>query len=372
MSSMHQRNAEQPAPPQGTPVTGRRALEAEPAASPPSLLIPEHPFRTLLQWVAWTAVVIGVYAVLYSATGLLDNILHDQSGVTLIIVVMFLIGFLLSLTLTLAVTREAKQAIRLGRTIRERGLAGVAPRLERYAAHRFFAAVKAGAAGDRPPDPDPLIELELNGYYRRSEAVGIMGNLLITLGLIGTVVGLTMTLAGLSTSLDSLGHDQERLIHGLEDAMKGMSIAFYTTLLGAVLGGVLLRIYALITNNGIADLGDTLKRISLYCSHDIQPTPERDMRRLNAEITLLGNNCRTLQQALEETAAAMHGFRDTAASLHALADDGAEGEKTMRDALVLQMYYADLLREEVKVMNKVNRAWWPRLRRALRSIGRKG
>ncbi|MDR2877973.1 MAG: MotA/TolQ/ExbB proton channel family protein [Chromatiales bacterium] len=365
-------------PDQPAITTSERAPDVEKIApapgalAKPNLLIPEHPFRALLQWAAWTLIVIGVVTLLYITTGLLDNIVHDHSGVTLVIVLMFLIGFLLSFFLTLALTREAKQAISLGRSIRERGVDGVIPRLSRYATHRFFAAIKVGMASDRPPDPDPLIELETNGYYRRSEAVGIIGNLLITLGLIGTVLGLTLTLAGLSTSIDSLGQDQEKLIHGLEDAMKGMSIAFYTTLLGAVFGGVLLRIYAMITNSGIGDLSDTLKRISIYCTHDIRPTAERDMRRLNAEITMLTSNCRELQQALGDTAAAMHAFRDTAANLHQLANDGDEGEKTMRDALVLQMYYADLLREEVKVMNKVNRAWWPRLHRALRRIGRQG
>lgn len=370
MSSSHHHEAQRPDASGASP-KGKPGAEAQDVVVSPSLLIPAHPFRTLLQWAAWAAVAAGVYVALYYRTDLLGNVRQDQSGITGIIIVLFLIGALLSLTLSMAITREAKQAIRLGVAICDRGLMNVIPRLERYSAHRFFAAVRAGVASDRPPDPDPLIELELNGYYRRSDAVGVIGNLLITLGLIGTVVGLTFTLSGLSTALESLGHDQQELVRGLEKAMSGMGTAFYTTLLGAVLGGVLLRIFALITNHGIGDLGDTLKRISVYCTHDVKPSAERDMRRLNAEIALLGDNCRTLQQALEDTASAMHAFRDTADNLHRLGSDGEDGEKTMRDALVLQMYYADLLREEIKVMDKVNRAWWPRLRRALRRIGRK-
>lgn len=369
MSSAHRHTAQRPPAPGASSGTDKHG--EEPQVVSPSLLIPAHPFRTLLQWAAWAAVAAGVYVALYYRTDLLGNVRQDQSGITGIIIVLFLIGALLSFTLSVAITREAKQAIRLGVAICDRGLMSVIPRLERYSAHRFFAAVRAGVASDRPPDPDPLIELELNGYYRRSDAVGVIGNLLITLGLIGTVVGLTFTLSGLSTALESLGHDQQELVRGLEKAMSGMGTAFYTTLLGAVLGGVLLRIFALITNHGIGDLGDTLKRISVYCTHDVKPSAERDMRRLNAEIALLGDNCRTLQQALEDTASAMHAFRDTADNLHRLGSDGEDGEKTMRDALVLQMYYADLLREEIKVMDKVNRAWWPRLRRALRRLGRK-
>ncbi len=332
-------------------------------------MLPPHPFRTLLQWSAWVFVSAVVYIVLYAGTDLWHSIQADQSRVTVVILVLFLIGLLLSLTLTLALTRESKQAILLGTVARDQGLHAVDSRLGRYATHRFFASLKVATGGDRPPALDSLIDMEMNGYHRRSDAIGVVGNLLITLGLIGTVVGLTFTLAGLSNALEALGTNQEELSRGLRLAMSGMGTAFYTTLLGSVLGGVLLRIFALITGNGIGDLGDTLKRIAVYCTSDMRPTVERDTRRLNQEIALLGENARLLQEALQESVTAMQAFREQTASLHALGDD-ADRNKNLRDAVALQMYYTDLLRDEIRLMTRVNRAWWPRLRRALRRRAR--
>lgn len=334
-----------------------------------SMLLPAHPFRTLLRWGTWALVSIAVYVVMYAGTDLWYSIEQDQSRLTIVILVMFMIGLLLSLTLTLALTRETKQSILLGTAASEGGLEAVNPRLARYAAHRFFASLKVACGGDRLPDIDSLIELELNSYHRHSDAVSVVGNLLITLGLIGTVVGLTFTLGGLSTALEALGTDQSELVKGLQVAMSGMGTAFYTTLLGSVLGGVLLRIFALITSHGVGDLGDTLKRIAVFCTADVRPTAERDTRRLSAEIAILGDNARLLQGALAESAAAMKAFREQAAALHEL----GEGSDTrqLRDSVAMQMYYTDLLRDEIRLMTRVNRAWWPRLRRAMRRRARR-
>jgi hypothetical protein len=92
------------------------------------------------------------------------------------------------------------------------------------------------------------------------------------------------------------------------------------------------------------------------------------VRTLNIELEHLGDRARVLQSALNDSLAAMSNFRSEALRLKEL---GAteEGEKlTLRDAVVLQQYYSNLLKEEVKMMNKVNNSWWMRIRRAMRSV----
>ncbi len=324
-------------------------------------LVPEHPFRTILLWLVWAATAVATYVLLYLDTNLWKHVLEDRSRVAIVILVMFLMGAGLSLNLAITLTKEAKQALRLGRIVREQSLAEVDPRHGRFAVQRFFAMLKAVVAGNTRPDVDTLIEVELDRYQRRSDAVGVIGNLLITLGLIGTVIGLTFTLTGLTTALDSLQENHQELIHGLERAMRGMGTAFYTTLLGSVLGGVLLRIFSLITSHGISDLSDTLKRIFIFCTRDIGPSPERDMRLLNEEVLILSDNCRVLRDALNDTRSAMLAFRETASELHRLGSNEDKPDKTLRDSVILQMYYSDLLRDEIKLMNRVNRSWWTRL-----------
>lgn len=330
-------------------------------------LIGEHAFRTVILWLLWAAAAIAVYFLLYLDTDVWTYIQQDQSKITWVIMGLFVVGMALSFTLTVALTHESLQAVDLGRQAKDKGLAGVKPEGSKHAVQRFFFSLKTILASNTTPDIESLLDVELATFQRRSHAVEVIGNLLITLGLIGTVIGLTLTLAGLTTSLDALGHDHERLMRGLESAMGGMGTAFYTTLLGSVLGGVLLRVFALITGHGINNLSDTLKKICMvYCAADTRPSVERDMRVLNEEITVLGDNVKALQAAFRDTRAAMSDFHAAARELNE-ATDQKEQDQTLRDSVVLQMYYTELLKEEIRMVNKINRSWWGKIRHALRT-----
>jgi MotA/TolQ/ExbB proton channel family len=333
----------------------------------------EKPYRTILLWILWAAAAIGVYLTLYLNTDLLAQLKQDQSKITWIIIGLFILGLIISLGLAFTITTEALHATQLGNIAQGQGLNGINISHGFHAVEKFFLSLKDILANNAQPDIEALLNVELSSYHRTSDFVEVLGNLLITLGLIGTVIGLTFTLTGLTTSLGALGHDQELLVEGLRKAMSGMGTAFYTTLLGSVLGGVLLPIFALITDHGIENLADILKKICMvYCSFDIKPSLERDMRVINAEITSLGDNVRHLQQAMEDSKKVMASFREEAKRLNDLSLHENDDEKpTLREAVVLQQYYAKLLQEEIKMMNKFNRAWWPRLKRAMQSRKRR-
>lgn len=332
-------------------------------------LVGEHAFRTILLWLTWAAAAIIVYFLLYLDTEVWHYIQQDQSKVTWVIISLFIIGIGISFTLAIAVTHEALQAVKLGNIARTKGLLGVAPEENTHAVQRFFLSLKEILASNTTPDVEGLLDVELGSYHRRNHTVEILGNLLITLGLIGTVIGLTLTLAGLTTSLDALGRDHDRLMRGLESAMGGMGTAFYTTLLGAVGGGILLRVFALITDHGINNLSDTLRKICMvYCAADTKPSVEREMHALNEEITALGTNVKALQAAFSDTKAAMSDFHSAARELSQITN-GEDKEKTLRDSVVLQMYYTDLLKEEIRMVNKINRSWWAKLRKSMRRLG---
>ena len=328
----------------------------------------EKAYRTLLLWLMWASMALGVYMALYIDTNLWEFMQHDPSKITWLIMGLFALGVLISFGLTMALTQEAVQSVYMGNIVRQKGLYALELKSTRRAVERFFDSIKEVIKANGALDVETLLNVELAPYERTSRAVELIGNLLITLGLIGTVMGLTLTLAGLTTSLDALGNDQDRLLAGLRHAMGGMGTAFYTTLLGSVLGGVLLRVFALITDHGVEGLSDALKKICLvYCCADTKPTVEREVRTLNIELEHLGDRAKLLQAALNESLAAMSNFRSEAARLKDLSID-EDGEKlTLRDAVVLQQYYSNLLKEEVKMMNKVNNSWWMRIRRAIRT-----
>jgi len=331
------------------------------------LMVQEKAFRTMFLWLIWAAAAVAVHFALYLDPNLWEYIKQDQSKITWVTYGLFAVGLLMSFVLVITLTNEAIHAAKLGAIAMEKSLGGINPGNPRRAVERFFLSLKEVVSKNDQPDIEALLDIEMAPFHRTSDAVEVIGNLLITLGLIGTVVGLTMTLSGLTTSLDALGQDQDRLLNGLRRAMGGMGTAFYTTLLGAVLGGVLLRVFSLITDHGIEGLAENLKKICMvYCSADTKPTLERELRVFNHEINALGDNVQRLQAAMRESRQAISDFRDEAIRLHKLSDDEDGGKQTLRDSVVLQHYYTDLLKEEIRTLNKINRSWWARLKRALR------
>lgn len=328
----------------------------------------EKAYKTLLLWLAWSFMALGSYMLLYLNTGMWSFMRHDTSKMTWLIMGLFLLGVVISFILTMMITQESVHSVYLANIVRKKGLYGLELKSSKRAVERFFHSLKEIIKANGPLDVEVLLNVELAPYERTSRTVALFGNLLITLGLIGTVAGLTVILSGLTSSLDALGNDQSALLAGMRRAMGGMGTAFYTTLMGSVFGGVLLRVYATITEHGIEGLADSLKKTCLvYCSADTRPSVEREVRTLNIELEHLGDRARVVQAALNDSLAAMSNFRNEAVRLNELATTD-DGEKlSLRDAVVLQQYYSNLLKEEVKLMTKVNRSWWVRIRRALRA-----
>ena len=112
---------------------------------------------------------------------------------------------------------------------------------------------------------DFSLSLIENRLLRQEGWVQLFANLMITLGMIGTILGLTASMGGLSRAMDSLKENLDPLgnsnssISGLSDALSGMSSAFVTTLAGAVFGGVLLKLLSHSTTNLIEDFIDNMK-----------------------------------------------------------------------------------------------------------------
>jgi len=89
---------------------------------------------------------------------------------------------------------------------------------------------------------DHSIDYLSNKLSRREYFVQLGSNIMITLGLIGTISGLIISITGLEQVMTSLGDDGTVVVGGLKQALDGMGTAFYTTLFGAVLGGFFLKL----------------------------------------------------------------------------------------------------------------------------------
>jgi len=326
----------------------------------------QKPFRSLILWTIWASAAITIYLSLYRDTEIWAFLETDSSHITWLIMVLFGLGLVGSFVLTIMVTKEAYRAAQLEKVAREGGLKAITVHSMRRAADRFFKAIQSTIDSRGTPEVETLLNVELAAYERIGHMVELVGNLLITLGLIGTVMGLTLTLTGLTGSLDALGQDQEMLLEGLRTAMSGMGTAFYTTLLGAVLGGVLLRMFAQINLHGVEGLHDNLLRICMiYCSADYAQTMERDVRHLNSEIATLEANIRRLEQAFGSSHLAMSDFRS---EIKRLGEDSPEDSgKPLHQLLKEHRAYCSALREEMRMLASMNLPFWIRLRNLFRS-----
>lgn len=104
-------------------------------------------------------------------------------------------------------------------------------------------------------DQSTLIEILHSRLMARNRNVELLSGVLITLGLVGTIIGLILMTDDLSAVMSSVGTTETpelmQKIAGNDGPLGSLGIAFYTTLLGAVLGGVVLRILSSINEASI-------------------------------------------------------------------------------------------------------------------------
>lgn len=89
---------------------------------------------------------------------------------------------------------------------------------------------------------DNLVTLLQARLLARTRIVDFCSSILVTLGLVGTIIGLIRSADGLGDVFLAMSQGNTTIMEGVKEALGGMGVAFYTTLMGAVLGGVCLRL----------------------------------------------------------------------------------------------------------------------------------
>lgn len=322
-------------------------------ATGPSMPLDQRGLKSLVLWLVWAIASGLIFGALYNKAGVWSYISHDHTRITWLIIGMFLLGVLVSFLHTCVLTLEWFRAYRLERQIRASGVAGVAFKRRRVV-DRFLRTVQDVMDKGNALQIQPLVELEFSGHHRASQFVNLMGNLLITMGIIGTVFGLTITLSGLAGSLSAVGEDQDALLSGLRQAMSGMGVAFYTTLLGSVLGGVLLRVFAYISETSVESLEDLMARICHVHAHaEGQVEASGEVQRLEREVARLQSRLDHLQESFIRGSEAMQSFRRELQSLQQAVADANEDE-ALHKALHEHRRFARILWEEMRIRRRMN------------------
>ncbi|EAU55030.1 MotA/TolQ/ExbB proton channel family protein [Mariprofundus ferrooxydans] len=277
----------------------------------------QRALRTFALWMGWAISAVTVFAMMSRKANVVGFIEQDQTHVTWMIVGMFMLGVAVSMIQAMKLTAEWFRAYRIESLMKDKGLAGIRNRGGGHLVDRFVDAMHMITERNGRVDVDALIDVEFSAQHRMSQFVGLLGNLMITLGLIGTVLGMTITMNGLSGALGSLGVNQHLLVEGLRSAMTGMGVAFYTTLIGSVLGGVLLRVFSWITDASVNGLQDLMLRTCIvHASADLEPSDDRNIRALDVSVQQLQSRVELLNLALRASREEMGMLREEAATMH--------------------------------------------------------
>ncbi len=198
----------------------------------------------LREWIIY-AVIIG--GLLIAATGihLVRAVISDRSGLCIVIIGLFILGVVLNFRAVKSLRNEFVCAAFLVKKLKAtRGFSEIVNSSPAGVFHQHIQDLTRIARHDPNVSQDSLVTLLYSKLMARSKMVDVLSGVLVSLGLIGTIVGLISMTNGLSDTLGSLGEsgDASQLMTGMRGTMNGLGTAFYTTLVGAILGSVVLRI----------------------------------------------------------------------------------------------------------------------------------
>lgn len=178
----------------------------------------QRALRTFALWMGWFISSLTVFTMLYRKANVMEFVAQDTTRITWIILGMFVLGVAISFIQAMRLTAEWFRAYRIEGMVKRNGMAGVTQRGGRHIVDRFTDALCLIAERNGRLDVESLVDVEFSAQHRTSQFVSLLGNLMITLGLIGTVLGMTITMNGLHGALGALGINQNLLVDGLRTA----------------------------------------------------------------------------------------------------------------------------------------------------------
>lgn len=132
-------------------------------------------------------------------------------------------------------------------------------------------------------------------HNSRVRSVSIMAALVISMGLLGTVVGLIMSISGLGSMVENIGLSRTTMMVALKATVSGMGTAFYTTFFGAM-GGLILRAVAVSQLNSLSEL---CAEAAEYAENNLVPKLGNLEEELNKQVSSIVTSFEYMQQELD-------------------------------------------------------------------------
>lgn len=200
----------------------------------------------MVSWSIWAgglSLIMGIV----TREQLVQGFQADNTGMSTVIAAVFGAGLVISFLAALQLHSEWRVLKKICVTgtipnaVKETDLAAVFGRLEAFKKKGEIVDIYAA------------IETYHSKHNSRARSVSILAALVISMGLLGTVVGLIMSISGLGGMVESVGLSRATMMTALKTTVAGMGTAFYTTFFGA-LGGLILRAVAVSQLNSLSEL----------------------------------------------------------------------------------------------------------------------
>ena len=241
----------------------------------------------IMTWLFWGILVLGVF-LLVTWEYFVAGFSADASKISYLIVAFFVYGFFSSLRIACYLQAEFKVL----RTMESNQRVGKANSSD--AAALFDAALERIRRGDRI-DMRNLVSSYGIRIKARVDNISVISGMLITIGLLGTVIGLIITVTGLGHVLSASGSDYAAMKTGLNQTVSGMGTAFYTTFFGALLGGVVLKVLGAEMKKSATQLvADTLRFSELFVVPQLSQNSSEALADLESKIVVLGGQLQQL------------------------------------------------------------------------------
>ena len=188
----------------------------------------KYRYLLLLRYSLVNAVGLVFILLVYSQGYLNKAIKSDVTNVVVLIIFIFLIGLTLASIKAFWISRELNHAYSLQKK-------------EESLLNDFIKKSKKLDASSR----SNLISSTRINISVKISNIKFIANILVILGLIGTVIGFIIALSGVDGSVSSNPDEVGKMVASL---VKGMSVALYTTLAGSILSVWLNICYQILSN----------------------------------------------------------------------------------------------------------------------------
>lgn len=169
------------------------------------------------------------------------------------------------------------------------------------------------------------------GHNSRVRSISIMAALLISMGLLGTIIGLIMAISGLGGMVENIGLSRATMMDALKNTVAGMGTAFYTTFFGA-LGGLILRAVAVSQLNSLSEL---CAAATEYAENHLTAKVESKEEELNEQVSKVISSFENMQLEIEAvTARISASFETTMKGFgHALEEAGEHAMTATKECI---------------------------------------